>query len=230
MLTFVIAAVPASQNDPALPTVAILPTLTAETAANPTLPPTAQSAPAQQNVSAPAAQTRHQIPEFEPYLPTMEPAELPADSEPVPNQVIIRFDPSASQAAREAYLQALGGTVSQQIDALNTVVVAVPNAVESLPPSSALAASEPDYFVHALIDVPTSDPHYAEQWALPVVAAPDAWQALPENAPMVTVAVIDSGICADHPDLQGGFCPVTILSMMTTRRRTTSGMAAPSLA
>ena len=35
------------------------------------------------------------------------------------------------------------------------------------------------------------------------IGAPDAWADMPMDAPLVTVAVIDSGICADHPDLQG---------------------------
>ncbi len=60
-----------------------------------------------------------------------------------------------------------------------------------------------DYYVSALIDVPTNDVYYDRQWALPVIGAPDAWLTLPSDAPSVTVAVIDSGICADHPDLAG---------------------------
>ena len=32
---------------------------------------------------------------------------------------------------------------------------------------------------------------------------PEAWEALPADTPMLTVGVIDSGICAAHPDLDG---------------------------
>src|SRR5690606_32173213 len=40
-------------------------------------------------------------------------------------------------------------------------------------------------------------------WGLNVIGAPDAWLSLPQDAPQVRVAVIDSGICANHPDLAG---------------------------
>ena len=54
---------------------------------------------------------------------------------------------------------------------------------------------------------PYNDPLYFEQWALPVIGAPEAWDALPTDAPQVTVAVIDSGICTEHPDLAGRILP-----------------------
>jgi thermitase len=61
---------------------------------------------------------------------------------------------------------------------------------------------ENDYTVAALADVP-NDTYYVDQWALPVMNVPAAWAALPATTPAVTVAVIDSGICLDHPDLAG---------------------------
>lgn len=129
----------------------------------------------------------------------------------VKNQIVIHFSPSASNAEREAYIQQIGGTARQSLDALNTVVVTVPDTVVSqpLPPSSFVIQSEPDYYVSALMDisVPTNDPYYNQQWALPVIGASDAWLELSADAPQVTVAVIDSGICADHPDLLGRILP-----------------------
>ena len=67
--------------------------------------------------------------------------------------------------------------------------------------------AEPDYYVSAQVAVPPSDPYYDQQWALPVIGAPEAWLELPADAPQVVVAVIDSGICADHPDLAGRVLP-----------------------
>ena len=69
-----------------------------------------------------------------------------------------------------------------------------------------VATSEPDYYVTALDDPlagPYNDPLYEQQWALPVIGAPEAWENFPADAPKVIVAVIDSGICVDHPDLAG---------------------------
>lgn len=130
---------------------------------------------------------------------------VPLPEAPVPNQMIITFKPELSAAERAAYITSLGGQVVETIDALNTVVVAVSAQTASAPSlaSDGLATLQQDYYVGALVAVPPSDPLYGEQWALPVIGAPAAWLTLPANAPSVTVAVIDSGVCADHPDLQG---------------------------
>ncbi len=45
-----------------------------------------------------------------------------------------------------------------------------------------------------------NDPGYRSQWALPAVNAPAAWQRT-HGSPQVTVAVVDSGVDAAHPDL-----------------------------
>ncbi len=132
-------------------------------------------------------------------------------SQPVPSQVVIVFAPDASEAERAAYITQIGGVVTSQIDPLDTVVVSVPPEVEaaSLPESPVVAQAEPDYTVAALgsFAVPPSDPLFPDQWALVAIGAPEAWAALPDDLPPVTVAVIDSGICANHPDLQGRILP-----------------------
>ena len=100
----------------------------------------------------------------------------------------------------------MGGTIVESIKSLDTVVVTLPDetAQEALPKSHVVTASEPDYYVSSLDDLaPVNDPRYGEQWALPAIGAPSAWEQMPVDAPKVTVAVIDSGICASHPDLTG---------------------------
>lgn len=49
--------------------------------------------------------------------------------------------------------------------------------------------------------IPT-DPRYSEQWALPKISAPAAWD-VNTDASSVVVAVVDSGIDYTHPDLSG---------------------------
>ena len=127
----------------------------------------------------------------------------------VPNQVVIAFKPDTSQQQRDAYIASFEGQVTQRLYSLNTVVVTLPSASaeEAPPPSDIVAAAEPDYYVSAQVVVPPNDPYFDQQWALPVIGAPEAWLELPADAPQVTVAVIDSGICADHPDLAGRVLP-----------------------
>ncbi len=135
---------------------------------------------------------------------TSEPVDIVVPPNSAPNQIVIHFNPAASEQERNAYIQQLGGTVNQSIIALDVVVVNVSAnvAAQALPLSSIVVVSEPDYYISAL-DVPTNDPLYSQQWALPVIGASEAWAVLPTDAPFITVAVIDSGICADHPDLIG---------------------------
>lgn len=126
-------------------------------------------------------------------------------TETVAGQVVIHFASNTSPQERAEYIASIGGTIQQTVDALNTVVVTVSEPISELPQSNLVVESEPDYYATALVDIssPPSDPYYAEQWALPVIGAPDAWAELPDDAPLVTVAVIDSGVCLDHPDLAG---------------------------
>ena len=47
-----------------------------------------------------------------------------------------------------------------------------------------------------------SDPYYGDQWALPVINMPQAWD-INQGSNSIYVAVIDSGISIYHPDLSG---------------------------
>ena len=126
-------------------------------------------------------------------------------SEPVSGQIVVQFAPSASEAERIAYIQAIGGEVIQSVAVLDMVVIHLENQEDvTLPDAPSIVVnSEPDYYVTALMNIPPNDPYYEQQWALSVIGAPKAWLALAEDAPKVTVAVIDSGVCLDHPDLGG---------------------------
>ncbi|HRL14713.1 MAG TPA: hypothetical protein PKX07_22715, partial [Aggregatilineales bacterium] len=173
-------------------------------------PPTAadtESAPEPTSQSLPVA-IQATLPPLEQIVAPTQPPALPLPVlplEPVPNQVVIRFEADASAPMREQYLAQIGGTVQQRIDTLDMIVVTVPEgaADQPLPESPVVVRSEPDYYVAALTALVPDDPLYPQQWALPVIGAPEAWGEFPADAPLVTVAVIDSGVCADHPDLVG---------------------------
>ena len=46
----------------------------------------------------------------------------------------------------------------------------------------------------------SDDPRYPEQWNLPAIGAPSAWQVTAGD-PAVTIAVLDTGVAFEHPDL-----------------------------
>lgn len=143
-------------------------------------------------------------------LPTSTPLQLDQSEGVVVGQVVIQFSPTTTNAEREAYVQSLGGTVVEEIAELNSVVVRVPEAVaqQPLPSDPAVVSSEPDYYVVAFDDpLPPNDPLYDQQWALERINAPRGWEVINPSSPQVVIAVIDSGICANHPDLVGRILP-----------------------
>ncbi|MDL1900812.1 hypothetical protein FBR02_08590, partial [Anaerolineae bacterium CFX9] len=153
----------------------------------------------------------------QPALPTLElpPPSVVLLGEPVsvPNQVVINFAPESSPSERAAYIQSIGGTVSSNLEALDAVVVNIPRGLDQndLPPSAIVAEAEPDYLASifqeeaaaASFPIPPNDTYYSLQWGLPAIGVPQAWAALPPSPITTIVAVIDTGICPSHPDLQG---------------------------
>ena len=148
-------------------------------------------------------------PDVSDYVPQAEPAVVETSVEPVANQVVIRFQEDVSDAERDAYLTSIDATIQEEIDGLNSVVVQVaPEVAEApLPESEAVVRSEPDYYVHALnaydFNLPTSDPQYDQQWNLQAIGVSHAWAGLDESAPIIRIALLDSGICSGHADLAG---------------------------
>ena len=60
--------------------------------------------------------------------------------------------------------------------------------------------AEPNYVAH-LTDTP-NDPGYGQQWGLPAVHAEEAW-TITKGSPAVTIAILDTGVDLNHPDLAG---------------------------
>ena len=126
-------------------------------------------------------------------------------SRPIPSQFIIHFTDHATENEKQAFVHARGGSVVKRIDALDSIVIRLPSQAQgqSNPRSAIVESMEQDYYIDALDDIIPNDPRYPEQWAMPAIGAPSAWGEMPADAPKVPVAVIDSGICANHSDLAG---------------------------
>jgi subtilisin family serine protease/Leucine-rich repeat (LRR) protein len=122
----------------------------------------------------------------------------------VPNQVILTFTPDASLKEREQFLQTIGATLVQQIDNLNTVVVQLESLdMSEVDNSPLLVATEPDYYAVAQSSGNPNDPLLTSQWSLPLIGVNGGWEQFTDATPSITVAVIDSGVCSTHDDLQG---------------------------
>jgi len=95
--------------------------------------------------------------------------------------------------------------IRQKLDKLGIRVVKVPRGrelefVEKLRQRHEFEFAEPDYLVAPDESIP-NDPRYGSQWHLPVIAGPVAWDS--SSGAAITVAVLDTGVYAAHPDLEG---------------------------
>lgn len=73
-------------------------------------------------------------------------------------------------------------------------------AMKHLRGQSDIRAVEPNYRVRPLLS--PNDPAFPFQWNYPAVNLPQAWDMTTGSADVI-VAVVDTGIYADHPDLEG---------------------------
>ena len=124
--------------------------------------------------------------------------------------LIIQFTPESTPEERQAYVDLISGRVDEVIEDLDTYVVIIPPGLtpESVPESPIVLTVEADFLVSAMQFTSTpTDARFNEQWAMNIIGVPQAWAELPTSAEEVIVAVIDSGVCLDHPDLVGRLVP-----------------------
>ncbi|HEX9841450.1 MAG TPA: S8 family peptidase, partial [bacterium] len=75
----------------------------------------------------------------------------------------------------------------------------VPAALAALRADPAVAAADPNYLNYRFY-TPT-DPQFANQWGLPRIDAPAAWDIT--KGATVVIAIIDDGLHLPHPDISG---------------------------
>lgn len=116
---------------------------------------------------------------------------------------VIHYDPNTPLEEKWEYVNRIGGTIVERIDELEIWVVDVPESFGmQFTFDSDVELIEQDFVVSVHFDIPPNDPDYDRQWALPHIQAETAWQETDELSP-VTVAVIDTGVCMNHEDLDG---------------------------
>jgi len=122
-----------------------------------------------------------------------------------PGEVLVRFATGIGASQAAANLAVDGLAIAGEIPSLDIKRLAVPPGqelmwVEELRGDHGLVFVELNYLAHAAATIP-DDPHYTEQWNLPRIRAPEAWDLTTGDD--LTIAVIDTGVDLDHPDLVG---------------------------
>ncbi len=120
-----------------------------------------------------------------------------------PDQILVKFKPGVTPEVARVVHARLGGQLVQIIPQIEVHVVRIPlgrvlEMVQAYLREELVEFAEPDYVATAFY-VP-NDPGYANQWALPKIQAPEAWD-LTQGSSAVRIAILDTGIDQDHEDL-----------------------------
>jgi thermitase len=125
----------------------------------------------------------------------------------VPGQIVVKF----KEGLRSAYVAQMhasqGATVVAEIPQIGVQVLSVPEEklgalIAAYQADPRVEYAEPDYIAQPAYE--PNDPYYGDgtQWGPQKIQAPLAWN-LSTGDPNVVIAIIDSGVDPDHPDLTG---------------------------
>ncbi len=120
-----------------------------------------------------------------------------------PGGILVKFKEGTSAAEMQAVLTRRELAIQREIPPLGIKSLAVPPGqelmiVEDLRRDPSVEYAEPDY--HAAVTIIPNDARWDNQWAPAKIGAPAAWE-IATGSPEIIIAVLDTGVKLDHPDL-----------------------------
>jgi thermitase len=140
-------------------------------------------------------------------VPAIVSAAPPGNAAPVSDfsqeQILVKFKPDVTLPEAAEVHRQLGGHVKEIIAGIDVQVVKVPKGQEmakakAYASNPRVAYAEPDFVAEAL-GTP-DDVWFVDQWGMVKVQAPQAWD-ITTGSPTITIAILDTGVDLDHPDL-----------------------------
>lgn len=128
----------------------------------------------------------------------------------VPGELLVGYNSEISSSTITVQMQGLHAAVGAQVvDTFRSIPVQHVRLSSSISPEQAaqhylsdprVAFVEPNYIVRPLATTP-NDPQFGDLWGMSRIRAPEAWDFIQGDSSII-VAVIDTGIQIDHPDLK----------------------------
>ncbi|MGH2603352.1 MAG: S8 family serine peptidase, partial [Dehalococcoidia bacterium] len=126
--------------------------------------------------------------------------------------LLVGLQPGQSEDALQGSLTATGARVSHRIDQLNLLIVetsfgGTEHTIRRLRDLPAVRYAERDVTLAAAAGPNDTGYLDGKQWNLDRIHAPEAWALVPGDGKTI-VAVLDSGVDYNHPDLAGQVLPL----------------------
>ncbi|MGC9316485.1 MAG: S8 family serine peptidase [Armatimonadota bacterium] len=122
----------------------------------------------------------------------------------VPGRMLVGVRPTMRTSQVQALQTIAGGRVTKRLAGGRVLVVELPQGVSTQAATVRTLGDpdvlfvEPDRMVYPAL-IP-DDPKYPEQWHLPQIRAPEAWDVSRGSADVV-IGIVDTGVDIDHPEL-----------------------------
>lgn len=131
-------------------------------------------------------------------------ASAQAAADAVPGELIVGFDKGVTAHESRAIVNQTNATIDQRLPGKTAVVsvdggLSTAQAAQKLQAQDGVAYAEPNYVVHSQAWTNDAFLTNGTLWGLISIKAPTAWNVTRGDG--VNVAVVDSGITADNPDL-----------------------------